>query len=46
MKLPTDPDGKDIDAGKSSYQINLQTKTLTLCGKSKTYFDSAHAVRK
>jgi hypothetical protein len=46
MKLPTNPDGLDVDVGKTSYQINLQTKTLTFCGKSTTYFDSAHAVRK
>jgi arylsulfatase A-like enzyme len=46
MKLPTDPGGKDVDAGKSSYHIELQTKALSFCGKSHTYFDSARAVRK
>lgn len=46
MKLPTSPDGLDVDTGKSSYHIELHTKTLTLCGKSKTYFDSAYGVRK
>lgn len=45
MKLPTDPDGKDIDVGKSSYRINLYTKTVSLCDKQHTYFDFARAVR-
>lgn len=46
MKLPTDPDGKDVDASKSSYHIDLHTKSLSFCGKSHTYFDHARAVRK
>jgi hypothetical protein len=31
---------------KSSYLIELHTKTVTFCGKSHTYFDFARAVRK
>jgi len=46
MKLPTDPDGKDVDAGKSTYHIDLHTKAVSFCGKSHTYFDYARAVRK
>jgi arylsulfatase A-like enzyme len=45
MKLPTSPTGADIDAAKSSYQIDLHTKTLSYCGNSRTYFDKAKAVR-
>jgi arylsulfatase A-like enzyme len=45
MKLPTDPDGKAIDSGKSSYTFELATKTLSYQGKTWTYFDSAKAVR-
>jgi arylsulfatase A-like enzyme len=46
VKLPTDPDGKDIDAGKSSYTIQLETKSVTYQGRTYRYFDRAKAIRK
>jgi hypothetical protein len=45
MKLPTSPSGADIDAAKTTYQIELHTKTLNYCGENRTYFDRAKAVR-
>lgn len=46
VKLPTDPDGKDLDAGKSSYTIRLETKSVTYQGRTYRYFDRAKAIRK
>ena len=46
IRLPTDPDGKDIDAGKSTYTFEIQTKFLTYEGKTYSYFDFAKAVRR
>ncbi len=46
MKLPTDPTGNTIDAGKSTYTIQLQTKNLSYGGKTFTYFDYAKALRR
>jgi len=45
MKLPTSPAGADVDAGKTSYTIQLAKKQLTGGGKTYTYFDSARAIR-
>jgi hypothetical protein len=45
MKLPTNPDGNDVDNGKSSYTIQLHTKKLGRNGANWTYFDQAKAVR-
>lgn len=45
MKLPTDPDGGAVDAGKTSYTIRLQTKQIARGGQSWTYFDFAKAIR-
>lgn len=45
VKLPTDPDGKDIDAGKSTYTIRLQTRSVTFQGRTYHYFDRAKAIR-
>jgi len=46
IRLPTDPDGKDVDPRKSSYTFELRTKTLRYGGKTYTYLDSAKAVRR
>ena len=43
--FPTNPNGIDIDTGKSTYAVALTTKQLTVSGKAYTYFDSAKAVR-
>jgi arylsulfatase A-like enzyme len=45
MKKPTSPDGADVDATATKYQIELSTKNASFCGKSYTYFDQARAVR-
>lgn len=45
MKQPTSPDGADVDPTRSSYGIELHTKTLTRCSEQRTYFDVARAVR-
>jgi arylsulfatase A-like enzyme len=45
MLLPTDPDGRAVDTGRSRYRMELQTKTLRWKGQSATYFDWARAVR-
>jgi arylsulfatase A-like enzyme len=45
MKLPTDPDGHDVDAGKTNYTIELKTKSVESKGKTYTYFDYAKAIR-
>lgn len=44
-KLPTDPNGRDIDPDRKEYTIELHTKALSYQGKTYTYFDSAKAVR-
>jgi len=46
VKLPTDPNGKDTDPGKSTYAIQLQTKSVSYRGKTYIYFDYAKAVRR
>ena len=46
IKLPTDPDGKDPDPGKSVYTIQLQTTSVSYQGKTYTYFDYAKAIRR
>jgi arylsulfatase A-like enzyme len=45
MKLPTDPDGRDVDNGKTTYTIELKSKTVRLDKKTYTYFDYAKAIR-
>jgi hypothetical protein len=45
VRRPTDPAGNDIDTTKTSYSIQLKTKTVTYQGTSFTYFDSAKAMR-
>jgi arylsulfatase A-like enzyme len=45
VKLPTDPNGRDVDPDKHQYTIELDTKVLTYRDKTYTYFDSAKAVR-
>jgi arylsulfatase A-like enzyme len=45
MKLPTSPDGAEVDQGTTSYTIELARKLLSAGGKTYTYFDSARAVR-
>jgi arylsulfatase A-like enzyme len=45
MKLPTSPDGADVDAARTQYTIQLQKKLLTFGGKTYNYFDSAKAIR-
>ena len=46
LKLPTDPNGRDVDPSKTEYTIDLATKSLSYQGKTYTYFDSAKAVRR
>lgn len=43
---PTDPDGKDVNAGATTYTFEVQAKVLTQGGKTYTYFDRATPVRK
>jgi hypothetical protein len=45
MRLPTDPDGKDVDTAKSRYTIRLQATSVSHQGKTHTYFDYAKAIR-
>jgi arylsulfatase A-like enzyme len=45
MLLPTDADGRAVDATRTRYRVELQTKTLRWEGKSATYVDWARAVR-
>jgi hypothetical protein len=45
MRLPTDPDGRDIDSTKSTYYIKLCTKKVTYNNKTYIYFDYAKGVR-
>lgn len=46
IKLPTDTDGRTIDRARSSYLVELRTKTLTRNGKTWSYFDEARAIRR
>jgi predicted AlkP superfamily pyrophosphatase or phosphodiesterase len=45
MKLPTSPDGTDVDSSATTYTFQVATKTVAYKGKSYTYFDSATATR-
>jgi arylsulfatase A-like enzyme len=45
IRLPTDPDGKDVAPKLSSYSFELHTKSLTFGGQTYTYFDFAKAAR-
>jgi predicted AlkP superfamily pyrophosphatase or phosphodiesterase len=46
IRLPTDPDGADIDRDKSTYNFEIHTKTLVYDGKVYVYFDWAKAIRR
>ncbi|HET9623996.1 MAG TPA: alkaline phosphatase family protein [Kofleriaceae bacterium] len=46
VRAPTDPDGKDVVPGASTYSFELRTKTLSFAGALTTYFDSAKATRR
>jgi len=46
IRLPTDPDGKEIDSSKNSYTFELHTKSLTYGGNRYRYFDFAKAIRR
>jgi hypothetical protein len=45
VKLPTDPDGKDIENDVSTFSFHLYTKTLSYRDNSYTYFDRAKVTR-
>jgi arylsulfatase A-like enzyme len=45
VRLPTDPDGKDVAPKLSSYNFELHTKSLSFGGQTYTYFDFAKAAR-
>jgi arylsulfatase A-like enzyme len=45
VKMPTDPNGHDVDPDKTSYTIELRSKLLSYRGRTYTYFDSAKAIR-
>jgi predicted AlkP superfamily pyrophosphatase or phosphodiesterase len=45
VKLPTDPDGKDVDKDKSTFTFNLYTKALSYKGNTYLYFDKAKVAR-
>jgi arylsulfatase A-like enzyme len=45
VKLPTDVDGRTIDASLTQYFVELKTKVLTRGATSYTYFDQAKAIR-
>jgi arylsulfatase A-like enzyme len=45
MLLPTDPDGRAVDAQRTHYRVELKSKTLRWQGHSVTYLDWARAVR-
>jgi len=45
VKLPTDPDGKDVENGVSTFSFHLYTKTLSYRDNSFTYFDRAKVAR-
>ena len=46
VRLPTDPDGKDIAPGVSTYTFELATQVVTYAGRTFTYFDRAKAIRR
>jgi arylsulfatase A-like enzyme len=46
IRLSTNPDGKDIEPGKTSYTFQLHTKTLSYAGTKYTYLDFAKAARR
>src|SRR5262249_21399587 len=45
VKMPTDPDGKDVDKDKTAYTFHLRTKILSYRGATYTYFDQAKVMR-
>jgi hypothetical protein len=45
MKLPTDLDGGVVDRARTTYAVELVTKTVSRGGVSYTYFDQAKALR-
>ncbi|HEX4423243.1 MAG TPA: hypothetical protein VH165_35275, partial [Kofleriaceae bacterium] len=45
VRLPTDPDGKNVAPGLHTYRLELHTKALTYGGRTYTYFDFAKATR-
>jgi hypothetical protein len=45
MLLPTDPDGRAVDAPRTRYRVELKSKTLSWEGHHATYLDWARAVR-
>jgi arylsulfatase A-like enzyme len=46
VRLATDPDGKDVDAGKTTYTLELSTKSVTHGGRKYVYYHSAKATRR
>lgn len=46
VRLPTDPDGKDVAPGVTTYNFAVETHTVTFDGKSYRYFDRAKVTRK
>ena len=46
IHLPTDPDGKDVAPGLTSYSFELHTKSLSYGAQRYTYFDLAKASRR
>jgi arylsulfatase A-like enzyme len=46
MRLPTDPNGADVDGSATTYRVHLQTKVLVHGGRTFTYFDLARADRR
>jgi hypothetical protein len=46
VRLPTDADGKDVDMGKTTYTLELRTKTVSHGNKKYAYYDSAKATRR
>jgi hypothetical protein len=46
VRLATDPDGKDVDAGKTTYTVEVSTKSVTYGGNKYVYCHSAKATRR
>jgi arylsulfatase A-like enzyme len=46
IRLATDPDGKDVDAGKTTYTFELRTKTISHGSRKWVYYDSARTTRR
>jgi arylsulfatase A-like enzyme len=46
VRLPTDPDGKDIAPGVSTYTFELHMHVVTYAGRTFTYFEQAKATRR